>query len=85
MNLSVTLYMDGEILKQARRYAAEKGIKLDSLVETLLREAVDSAAATPIAEWVTTLSKGEAEPKSISNSRRITSEYYEVKRRDNGN
>ena len=81
MTVPVTLDLDAHILKQARTYAAERGIKLDSLVETLLRNAVWDAEDKPIAEWVAALSNVDAEHISTLISRSQTSEYYEAKRK----
>ena len=85
MDAKVTLSFDASIIERAKQYAENKGISLSRLTEILLRKATTGGYRNiediPVADWVHTVSEGEAEYISAPRKRKdMKDEYYNSKK-----
>jgi uncharacterized protein DUF6364 len=84
MDAKVTLSFDAHIIDKAKRYAESQGISLSRLTEVLLRRATFGGYTNiediPIADWVQTLSEGEAEYTKARKRKAIKDEYFKSKK-----
>jgi antitoxin component of RelBE/YafQ-DinJ toxin-antitoxin module len=86
MDAKVTLSFDAAVIKKAKQYAEDQGISLSRLTEILLRKLTSggyiSIEEFPVADWVSTLSEGEAtyitRPKSIT---QLKKEYHQSRKK----
>ena len=85
MDAKITLSFDANIIDKAKHYAESQGISLSRLTEILLRKATAGGYRNiediPVADWVNTVSEGEAE--YITNPRKrkdLKDEYYNRKK-----
>jgi len=85
MDAKITLSFDANIIDKAKHYAETQGISLSRLTEILLRKATFSGYRNiediPVADWVNTLSEGEAEYITTPRKRKdLKDEYYNRKK-----
>jgi len=85
MDAKVTLSFDANIIEKAKHYAESQGISLSRLTEILLRKATlggyKNIEDIPIADWVNTVSEGEAEYITTPRKRKdIKDEYFKSKK-----
>ena len=84
MDAKVTLSFDANIIDKAKHYAENQGISLSRLTEILLRKATaggyQNIEDIPVADWVTTVSEGEAEYISPRKRKAVKDEYYNRKK-----
>ncbi len=85
MDAKVTLSFDASIIDRAKQYAENKGISLSRLTEILLRKATAGGYRNiediPVADWVHTVSEGEAEYISAPRKRKdMKDEYYKTRK-----
>lgn len=64
MDTKVTLSFDDEVIKKAKKYAADSNISLSRLIEFLLDKVTSnnyrSLEDFPIADWVSQVAEGQA-------------------------
>jgi hypothetical protein len=85
MDAKVTLSFNAQVIEKAKAYAEAQGISLSRLTEILLSRLTtnnyQSFEDFPVADWVTTVSEGEAEyirkPRS---SKELRSTYHKAKK-----
>jgi len=85
MDAKITLSFDANIIDKAKHYAESQGISLSRLTEILLRKATHRGYANiediPVADWVSTVSEGEAEYITTPRKRKdIKDEFYNRKK-----
>ena len=85
MDAKVTLSFDANIIEKAKHYAESQGISLSRLTEILLRKATvggyKNIEDIPVADWVNTVSEGEAEYITTPRKRKdIKDEYFKSKK-----
>ena len=85
MDSKVTLSFDASVIDKAKHYAESKGLSLSRLTEILLRKATYSGYNNiediPVADWVNTISEGEAEYISTPRKKKaLKNEYYNRKK-----
>jgi hypothetical protein len=85
MDAKITLSFDANIIEKAKRYADSQGISLSRLTEILLRKATMGGYRDiediPVANWVQTVSEGEAEYITTPRKRKdMKEEYYKSKK-----
>lgn len=84
MDAKVTLSFDANIIDKAKHYAESRGLSLSRLTEILLRKATTGGYSEiediPIANWVSTLSEGEAEYITPRKRKNRKEEYYNSKK-----
>jgi len=85
MDAKITLSFDAAVIDKAKKYAKKEGVSLSRLTEILLRKAAFSQNRTiediPVADWVSTLSEGEAEYITTRRKRKdIKDEFYNRKK-----
>lgn len=85
MDAKITLSFDAAIIEKAKSYADSKGISLSRLTEILLRKATHGGYRDiediPVADWVQTVSEGEAEYITSPRKRKnLKDEYYKSKK-----
>ena len=86
MDAKITLSFNADIINKAKHYAESQGISLSRLTEILLRRATAGGGYRniediPVADWVKTVSEGEAE--YITNPRKhkdLSDEYFSNKK-----
>jgi hypothetical protein len=81
MDAKITLSFDAAVIDKAKKYAKKEGVSLSRLTEILLRKAAFSQYRTiediPVADWVSTLSEGDAEYITTPRKRKdIKDEFY---------
>ena len=84
MDAKVTLSFDANIIDKAKHYAENRGISLSRLTEILLRKATAGGYTNiediPVADWVTTVSEGEAEYITPRKRKAVKDEYHNRKK-----
>jgi hypothetical protein len=84
MDSKITLSFDANIIDKAKHYAESQGISLSRLTEILLRKATTGGYREiediPVANWVYTLSEGEAEYITPRKRKHRKEEYYNSKK-----
>jgi len=85
MDAKITLSFDANIINKAKHYAESQGLSLSRLTEILLRKATTggykSIEDIPIADWVNTVSEGEAEYITTPKKRKdLKDEYFKSKK-----
>jgi hypothetical protein len=80
MDAKITLSFDANIIDKAKHYAESQGISLSRLTEILLRKATAGGYRNiediPVANWVNTVSEGEAEYITTPRKRKDLKEDY---------
>ena len=85
MDAKITLSFDANIIDKAKHYAESQGLSLSRLTEILLRKATTGGYKNiediPVADWVNTVSEGEAEYITTPKKRKdIKDEYFKSKK-----
>ena len=84
MDAKVTLSFNEDVIEQAKMYAESKGISLSRLTEILLRKATAGGYKNiediPVADWVYTVSEGEAEYITERKRKNLKEEYFNSKK-----
>ncbi len=84
MDAKVTLSFDANIIDRAKKYAENQGLSLSRLTEILLRKATFGGYTNiediPIADWVNTVSEGDAEYTKPRKSKKMKDEYFNSKK-----
>ena len=85
MDAKITLSFDATIIDKAKQYAESQGISLSRLTEILLRKATHHGYRNiediPVADWVQTVSEGEAEYITAPRKRKeIKDEYFKSRK-----
>lgn len=85
MDAKITLSFDADVIEKAKAYADSQGISLSRLMEVLLRRVTYNGGYrniedVPIANWVQTVSEGEAEYITPRKRKNMKEEYYNSKK-----
>ena len=84
MDAKVTLSFDANIIDRAKKYAENQGLSLSRLTEVLLRKATFGGYTNiediPIADWVNTVSEGDAEYTKPRKRKKMKDEYFNSKK-----
>lgn len=85
MDAKITLSFDATIIDKAKQYAESQGISLSRLTEILLRKATykgyKNIEDIPVADWVQTVSEGEAEYITTPRKRKdLSNEYFKSRK-----
>jgi hypothetical protein len=85
MDAKITLSFNATIIDKAKAYAESQGISLSRLTEILLRKATAGGYRNiediPVADWVSTVSEGEAEYITTPRKRKdLKDEYFKSKK-----
>ena len=85
MDSKITLSFDEDVIKKAKKYAADNNISVSRLVEFLLKKITTkkyySLEDFPVADWVSQVAEGEAEYQTKKKTRKSAkSEYFTSKK-----
>ena len=86
MDTKVTLSFDEEVVRKAKKYAADNNISLSRLIEFLLTKVTTKQYATledyPISDWVYQVAEGEVAYKRTpkNNEKSLKDEFFESKK-----
>jgi hypothetical protein len=84
MDSKVTLSFNEEVIRKAKKYAAENNISLSRLIEYLLTKITtkeyQSLEDLPIADWVNEVAEGQAIYNLQRNRKSSKKEYFESKK-----
>ncbi|TZF84622.1 hypothetical protein FW774_06445 [Pedobacter sp. BS3] len=86
MDTKVTLSFDEEVVRKAKKYAADNNISLSRLIEFLLTKVTTKEYANleeyPISDWVYQVAEGEVEYKRApkNNEKSLKHEFFESKK-----
>ena len=84
MNHKLTLSFNDEVIRKAKKYAADNNISLSVLIEFLLTKLTSkdyrSLEDLPIADWVNQVAEGEAVYQVKRNRKESKEEFFESKK-----
>lgn len=84
MDNKVTLSFDEDIIRKAKKYAADNNISLSRLIEYLLTKLTTkeyrSLEDLPIADWVNEVAEGEAVYQTQRNRKSSKDEFFASKK-----
>ena len=84
MNNKVTLSFNDDVIRRAKKYAADNNISLSRLIEFLLTKITSadyrSLEEFPIADWVHQVAEGEAIYTIKRNRKELKNEFYNSKK-----
>lgn len=86
MDAKLTLLLNEDVIKKAKKFAAGKGLSLSKLTEIMFQKATEKKYASiedmPIADWVMELAEGTPEYRTKPRTRKeLKEEYYNSKKR----
>ena len=85
MDNKLTLSFDENVIRRAKKYAAENHISLSRLIEFLLNKATSSEYRSleelPVADWVNMVAEGEAVYKTKRNRKSSRKAFYDSRKR----